>query len=266
MARLARAVSQELGRVFRRSDITDAIKLCFEHSRSFVTEYIEENFTLAPPDSVIVATENASPPDDAPHSESGTDSPVGTMGSGFTSDNESKPQASEDAQDEGEEVSAQEIAEEKEDNPDVEQPGTSTSDYPRPHPTPKPAKPSLIERFAKKQGFRKDQDNRFFDDHGNWISKATGALFPWELRSAAGEVERHYWPKEHCLEREPLQLDAEIWSVVERNPERYFLVLTNPEGNPTEVSGTRLREIRERGDLTLHPSTYRLVYEHDEEL
>ena len=46
-ARLARAVSQELGRAFRRPEVADTIKLCFERSPEFVTEVVEENFTLA---------------------------------------------------------------------------------------------------------------------------------------------------------------------------------------------------------------------------
>ena len=47
-ARLARVVSQELGRTFRRQDIADAIKLCFDRSPDFVTDYMEENFSLSP--------------------------------------------------------------------------------------------------------------------------------------------------------------------------------------------------------------------------
>ena len=52
LAKLARAVSQELGRSFRSSDIADAIKLCFERSLDFVTEYMEENFNLIPREDV----------------------------------------------------------------------------------------------------------------------------------------------------------------------------------------------------------------------
>jgi hypothetical protein len=48
IAKLARSVAQELGRTFRRQEIADAIKLCFERSTDFVLEYLEENFELAP--------------------------------------------------------------------------------------------------------------------------------------------------------------------------------------------------------------------------
>ena len=121
-----------------------------------------------------------------------------------------------------------------------------------------------MERFALSQGFHKDHENRFYDDQGNWIARANGGLFPWELRSAGGEITRHYWPKDHCLEREPLQLEAEIWSIVEKSPESYVLVLANLEGAPVEITGDQLREMQESGELTLHPSTYRLVFEHDQ--
>ena len=92
-----------------------------------------------------------------------------------------------------------------------------------------------MERFALGQGFNKDHANRFHDDRGNWIAKANGGLFPWELRPAGGEVTRHYWPKDHCLEREPLHLEAEIWSIIEKSPESYVLILANLEGAPVEV-------------------------------
>src|ERR1700722_14134196 len=52
VAKLARAVSQELGRAFRRQDIADAIKFCFDRTPEFVTEYVEENFRLIPPEAI----------------------------------------------------------------------------------------------------------------------------------------------------------------------------------------------------------------------
>jgi hypothetical protein len=79
-------------------------------------------------------------------------------------------------------------------------------------------------------------------------------------------VTLHYWPKDHCLEAEPLQLEAEVWSMVEKLPESYVLVLSDPEGKPVEITGAHLRDMQERGELTLHPSTYRLVYENDEHI
>jgi hypothetical protein len=77
MAKMAIAIAQELGRHFGRTDITDAIKLCFERDPVFVTEYLEENFKLLPPEKVGAETPGhttqeepiSSPPDIAKERE-----------------------------------------------------------------------------------------------------------------------------------------------------------------------------------------------------
>jgi hypothetical protein len=124
----------------------------------------------------------------------------------------------------------------------------------------KPQKPSIIERFAEAQGFKKDNDERFFHDDGSWIGRATGARFPWERRDASGDLERFYWPKDHCLEREPLQLEADVWNLINQHPDKYALILLDIEGAPVEVTGAGLRSMRDVGEITLHPATYRIVY------
>ena len=40
--------------------------------------------------------------------------------------------------------------------------------------------------------------------------------------------------------------------------------LVNIEGDPVEVSGTHLRAMKDAGEITLYPSTYRIVYDHDD--
>jgi hypothetical protein len=74
---------------------------------------------------------------------------------------------------------------------------------------------------------------------------------------------RRYWPKDHCLEHEPLELEADIWRLVERFPDVYSLILANPQGHPVEVTGALLCTMCDGGELTLYPATYRLVYDHD---
>jgi hypothetical protein len=260
MAKLARSVAQELGRSFRRPDITDAIKLCFDRPLDFVTEYIEENFSLNPREEI----EDEEPVVSSPQESSTTNDESGAQGRSGETDNLGDDDWEPDQEDEFKET---EVAAANDDSDGPSGASDENDDHadaiPTPGPKPKANRPSIMERFALGQGYEKDGESRFFDDHGNWIGKANGTLFPWEQRSASGEVIRHYWPKDHCLEREPLQLDAEIWGIVENQPETYALVLSNPEGNPVEISGRRLCEMREHGDLTLHPSTYRLVYEHD---
>ena len=134
---------------------------------------------------------------------------------------------------------------------------------PKDRANPKPAKPRIIERFARDQGFREDGDDRFCHADGSWIAKANGDRFLWERRTGAGEIICYYWPKEHCLEREPLELDADVLGLIDKFPETYALVLSNVYGNPVEVPGTHLRAMRDGGNLILYPATYRLVFNHE---
>ncbi|TIX97148.1 MAG: ATPase, partial [Mesorhizobium sp.] len=131
----------------------------------------------------------------------------------------------------------------------------------RPRTAPKPPRPSVMARFALARGYKADGDDRFFHSDGSWIGRANGTRFPWERRSAGGEVLRHYYPKEHCLEREPLQIEADVWALLDQKPDIYSFILVNPEGEPVEMTGVRLRALREGGEMTIHPATYRLVYD-----
>ena len=70
-------------------------------------------------------------------------------------------------------------------------------------------------------------------------------------------------PTYHCLEREPLQLEADIWELLKNNPDIYSLVLISIEGNPVEVTGENLYAMCTEGKITLYPATYRLVYDND---
>ena len=51
--------------------------------------------------------------------------------------------------------------------------------------------------------------------------------------------------------------------LMEKFPDLYALILSTPQGDPVEVPGARLRAMRDDGDLTLYPATYRLVFDHD---
>jgi hypothetical protein len=128
----------------------------------------------------------------------------------------------------------------------------------------KPRKASIIERFAMSQGFKKDGDDRFVHPDGSWICRTNGARFPWERRDHSGELERFYWHKDHCLEREPLQLEADVWALIDKHPDKYALVLANLDGDAIEVTGARLRTMCDEGEVKLYPATYRIAYSHDE--
>ncbi len=252
LAKLARAIALELDRSFRNTEISDAIKLCFDRPEAFVTEYMEDNFTLIPRKEVLEPDSKTSDEDETAKARGDSDEPEAAEDSQTSSD---------DTLDRDEEEANEETDEEAETEPHGKEGGydDTEDEIIKPRRKNRPHKPGIMERFALSQGFRKDHRNRFYDDHGNWIAKSLDGLFPWEQRSASGEVTRHYWPRDHCLQRDPLQLKAEIWSIAEKFPETYVLVLSDLEGEPVEITGGQLREMQDRGELTLHPSTYLLV-------
>lgn len=260
MARLALAVAQELDRAFRRPDIIDAIKLCFDRSPEFVTDYMEENFKMAPRETLEPLRPVPSmEPSEAINTEKNKESE--------TADPESlaviieaeahNDEASGAGEDHAEEINLHDADATSEDASNTAPLHTSTVSRPQP----KPVKPSMIERYARRQGFKKDGEDRFFHGDGSWIGRSNGARFPWERRNSAGSLIRYYWLKEHCLERDPLQLEADIWGLIDQHPEMYSFILLNTTGDPVEITGSQLRAMRENEEITLYPATYRLVYE-----
>lgn len=252
-AKLARLVPDKLGKIFGRTDITAALNYCFGRSSEEVTEYLEANFKLTPRDVVVPLADDEAvsagkqpiketivvpktSPDQAPtdHEKTATGDELDVV---LVPQDEGKGEPGEL------------------DDIDVTPPTVQSH--------PKPTKPRIIERFAQGLGFWKDGDDRFSHEDGRWIGKTIGDRFPWEMRTAAGEIVRYYWPKDHCLEQEPLQLEADIWGLIDKFPEVYALILSNPQGDPVEVQGALLRTMRADGKITLYPATYRLVYNDD---
>jgi len=260
VAKMAKAIALELGRHFGRPDIADAIKLCFEREREFINEYLEENFNLLPPSSGTATPEfrSETEPFDQP-SPTGledaaqiTKPPTGDSGAvqidGPTPDALEGEAAGEPTQ------------------PDLdEDDNRNVAPAPRRHPQ-QPTKPKLIERFAVANGYVRDNsEGRFYREDGGWIERASGASFPWERYSPAGELLQCYWVKDHCIEREPLQIEAEVWELCANHPEKYSLLLAAPDDTPVEYSGKRLCALRDSGRVTLFAASYRLVYERDEQ-
>ncbi|TWB14199.1 hypothetical protein FBZ89_11765 [Nitrospirillum amazonense] len=253
-AKLAKRVPEEIGRNLS-SDIRAALAYAFERSPEDIREYLEENFTLSP-EHIVVASTVATQPVAEPGDDDGVD------------------QVAEDAQSDVELTDAADLLTAEDEatpqpvptlptgEPDRELIETELAT--RPRAAPKPPRPSVMARFAAAQGYKADGEDRFFHADGSWIGRANGSRFPWERRSAGGEILRHYYPKDHCLEHEPLQLEADVWGLLDQKPELYSFILINPEGGPVEMTGARLRTLRDGGELTIHPATYRLVYDLDD--
>lgn len=251
-AKLARLVPDRLGKEFNSLDITAALNYCFGRSPEEVTEYLEENFKLMPMDEREL--EHACDSEDvecAASSQNGLLKPDGESAHEFMLGNESD-QIRKFAGDDQSVPEAESSTDLDQLDP-VEPKPKNTQPYSR------PVKPSIIERFAHGQGFRNDGESRFFHSNGSWIVKTNGEAFPWERRNSTGEILQYLWAKDVCLEREPLQLDADIWALIDKFPKKYSVILSNLRGDPIELTGTRLRAMRDGGDLTLHPATYRLV-------
>lgn len=251
-AKLAKRVPEEIGRNLS-ADIRAALAYAFERSPADIREYLEENFTLGP-EHIVVApmAQPATEPDD----DDGID------GVAEEANSDGEPVAGEDLYLEEDEPETQPTAGPSAGEPERELIETEVTT--RPRAAPKPPRPSVMARFALAQGYKADGEDRFFHADGSWIGRGNGTRFPWERRSAGGEILRHYYPKDHCLEHEPLQLEADVWGLLDQKPDLYSFILINPEGGPVEMTGARLRALRDGGELTIHPATYRLVYDLDD--
>jgi hypothetical protein len=252
-AKLAKRVPEEIGKSLS-ADVRAALAYAFERSPEDIKAYLEENFTLGPEQKAGASVVEAPTPV-APVDGDAVNEPSNAPGEA------AKPVGEAAASD-------QSLLEDDEPAtpPGPEQPNQETADellepetFSRPHMPAKPPRPSVIARFALALGYKADGEDRFYHSDGSWIGRANGARFPWEQRSAGGEVQRHYYPKDHCLQREPLQVEADVWGLLDQKPDGYSFILVNPEGEPVEMTGARLRALRDGGEITIHPATYRLV-------
>lgn len=265
VAKMAKAVALELGRHFGRADIADAIKLCFERDRNFIDEYIEENFKLLPLTSTTARLDDQShiEPQEEPAEEKRPDAGQAPSFPPCKGDDEPVEEATEEPRSDdlgGDFVEKPSEADLVDDGEDDE----TDVCTPREHPQ-RPARPKLIERYASANGFTKDSSGiRFYRGDGGWLDHASGVSFPWERYSPSGELLQCYWVKDHCIEREPLQIEADVWELCVKHPEKYSLLLAAPDGTPVEYSGKQLCVLRDSGEVKLFAASYRLVYEQDQ--
>ena len=250
-AKLAKRVPEELGRSLS-AEVRAALAYAFERSPADIKAYLEENFTLGDERAFTDAcdeihdekADKADQPDDSATHESAPP---------FEIDGDSADPLDDDKPSELE----------HQDDTLTDDDGRSDFSEPSPERRPRaptrPARPKLINRFAVSLGYRPDGQDRFFKDDGSWIARTNGARFPWEHRAVNGDVIRYYYPREHCLDSEPLQIEADIWSLLDQKPDLYAFILTTLDDKPIEVTGAQLRTLRDEGDLSIHPAAYRLV-------
>ena len=237
LAKLASKVPHEIGRVFGVDRTSEAIKMCYERDPSFIEAYLEENFRLASTDEVgVPGDEELNAVDQA-------------INTGHTDDTGS------DSKEDSLEIDDDTNVEAPVHVADDERSSSGTSRRRQNH------RPRVIERFAALLGFSASGNGEFCHVNGSRIVRHYEEAFPWTLHSPTGEILRRFWPKDHCLQQEPLQLGADVWTLCDKTPDLYSLILTDLSGTPIEIRGHELIQMRQQGQVSLHPATYRLVYE-----
>ena len=255
-AKLARRIPEEIGKAFERADILAALHYSFERSERDVRDYVAENFNLSAAigdDDDVDLGGPAQRVDDPEYRSAGGDGEWDHAGAGSIKDDGERGSGLDG--DDAEDIDGDESADRWETGTEEELPQQPTAGAVR------RVRADIMDRYASSQGFRKVNDRRHLHKDGGCITRANGARFPWERYGADGELVRCYLPREHCLEREPLQIEADVWRLMELKPEVYALVLVDFEGGPTEVTGTRLMAMRAEGQVVLYPATYRLVFD-----
>ncbi len=274
VAQLFKDITQELMRVFERSDIAEAIRACVERSPEFIEEYFAENFDLVPAE---ITTPQSHDPNSAVTTPDNTDTDptLETKTSVTTEQNvaPSVPNGADmplpDSPTDGDQNHLREpaidlsLAVDAEHNNRVEP--SAVDDEPEQEKPEKPereAKAKLIERFAASAGLTWSPElGLYVHEKGLTLRKAPGP-YPWQIYSPKGHLKRSYWFSEQCLTSDTgIELNAEIWNLLSKSPEAHAFILLDEEGNPKQWLGPALVKLVEGNTVGLFPAKYRLRVE-----
>lgn len=236
--RLARMIPRLLAGYFRRGDITSALSYCYERTEGQITAYFEDAFELLTIADVANPREEGIPGIDT--------SGVQVTGTDIRTEHpdptpKARPDSSGDSTQEGSRT---------ENDPNPDRPGRL-----------RPATSPVIERFAAVQGFEVKSDRTFVHPDGRLLLRTDDGIFPWIEKSRDECV--YYYPMEHCMEKEPLDVRADVWGMLERFPDQYALILLDLQDMPTRVFGRDLLSMQQTNELKLYATIYRLVISHD---
>ena len=53
------------------------------------------------------------------------------------------------------------------------------------------------------------------------LIRSSGQSVPWSHISGTGELLQCYWLKDVCMEREPLQIEVDVWRLCGEHPDKY---------------------------------------------
>lgn len=238
IARLHKDLADELSRPFAYNAVAAAIGACIDRDREFVREYLAAGFTL---DLEIPETDR--PP------------PAGVLGVGTSENGSSAPEVHEAEAVNGELTSNEDGENDESDNDDDAETNTNAS---QPRRQSSGRTPSLVERYARSRGFRRDENSkRYVHADGRYIERGE-IPFNWEEHLDGGDVSARMWMSEQRL-ADGVQLPAELWLLVKESPSTSRLVLVDGNGAPCAFTGDQIVGLQKAGQLALYPSEYRLV-------
>lgn len=226
MAAAFNAMVGELARPFGLNDITDAIRSCIERNDDFISSYIRQNFETD--DRTMAATTQ---PDS--HTEAKT--------GGWQSD--PRPDGDGIAIDTGTSCDGTD----GEIDIIVSDPGNIRV---RHH------KPSLMAQYAASKNFQ--PVNGIYRNRVGVTIVKSDPPFHWEMRSPEGELIRRFWVNSQFAE-DDLEVPTGVWETIVKNPKNHAMILSSGKGEPVEMLGLLLRDMRDTGAIEVAPSQYRIV-------
>jgi hypothetical protein len=283
----------ELQRPFELAVIGDAIRVCIDRTRDFVSRYLETKFELevnrvASPSethardvALFDACEHRNDANglrepaltgSSSHSPAGghsTSNPVNEFESA-----EVEPEASSDGR--LEHISeATTLTGEREENATLDpfkvvdgnglgngpieltagKTGNKTTTNVDPQKRTEPHKPPLLERYVKANGFV-ETGNFYALPDGSRMLRSSG-IFTLDIFNATGQLTKQIWLQMQSLAN-GLEVPAEVWEMIRSNPDTTAIVFENPRGEPTELSGSTIHRMLEDEHLRLFPARYRL--------
>ncbi|GIW84839.1 MAG: hypothetical protein KatS3mg107_0499 [Gemmataceae bacterium] len=246
-AKMARCVPAALAQRFGRPDIREALFYSYERDPALVRTYLEENFDLEPLD------DRSLPGGREPEEGREGALPVPVQ---VAAPSRSRADALTTA------IPASEFDQGDEASEDGEP--VSRRRQRRLPRAAGDAKTLLIERYANALGFLSDGSGGFVRPDGATLHRTNGERFPWVLRPGDGGPARYLWPEAACLEREPLELEYDVWLLLRERPGDYSLVVEGADGEPLELTGQKLADmINKEGTFQVFPASVRLVRSDD---
>ena len=135
---------------------------------------------------------------------------------------------------------------------------TSRPRRPRPVPPPKSRKPSVVDSYLISRGFALERDSTYVAGNTRLVKPSDGSVW-WEEIGLNQEVIRFLYFLSADIENESIEIDADVWHLIERMPETRVLVLRSADSVPILISGTELITRRDNGLLKIIASRYRIV-------